>query len=76
MQQTSHTYNEPGLPCPDCSFIIKMTIDDLLYKRAIVCPSCKLELKLDVQHSQKSLELLQDIRNAEKRLNALKNQDL
>lgn len=39
--------NNSGLKCPACGFNIKFTMQDLLMKKEIVCPSCHLSLTID-----------------------------
>lgn len=40
--------NTPGLHCPACQFKIKFTMDALLYNKGVSCPSCGLELGIQV----------------------------
>jgi predicted RNA-binding Zn-ribbon protein involved in translation (DUF1610 family) len=62
--------NNPGFPCPECGFAIKISIKQLLYESRFKCPGCGLVLEMDRCESRKSLEALQQIHvamvNAEK----------
>lgn len=60
----------PGIPCPECHFPIRPSIQELLFKSQFCCPGCGLVLQLDRSESRRSLELLQQLHiamtNAEK----------
>ena len=38
-----------GLNCPKCNYAIKLSLEDLLYKKSIRCPSCWTEFSMDRQ---------------------------
>lgn len=42
-----------SLECPACRFNIKFTIEELVTKKNIICPSCNLTLDLDVPREMK-----------------------
>lgn len=67
---------EPGMPCPDCKFFIKMPIAELLTSPGFFCPGCGLRLSLERSSSLKSMELLQDLNVAMKNAEAVKKQNL
>lgn len=48
----------PGLECPNCGYLIQLTIPILLSRRSIYCTACGLELKPDPKASGESLEIL------------------
>lgn len=50
-----------GIPCPECSFFISISIENLLYQQSFKCPSCLLELTMDRGNSQEALEWLQKV---------------
>jgi C4-type Zn-finger protein len=51
--ENSEQKKEHGLDCPVCRFHIKFTIEDLVTKKHIICPSCNLTLDLDVSRQMK-----------------------
>ncbi|SRR6266536_3078364 len=53
----------PGLTCPRCSFRILISISMLLSEKTICCPNCNLELKVDKERSQESLNALRKLQN-------------
>ena len=63
----------PGLACPECGFFIHMTIEDVLYKQGIKCASCGLELTMNRNMSQESLQALQQLDAAMKNLETVKD---
>jgi len=54
----------PGLPCPQCKNLIRLTMEDLLGRDRFFCGCCGLEVRLDRQRSRQSLELMGKIRAA------------
>jgi len=68
--------HQTGLSCPRCKFLIKLSIEDVLYSQEIRCPGCSLGLQIDRDTSQQSIQLLQDIHVAIKNLEMLKKQSL
>ena len=66
--------NEPCLPCPRCSFRIKLTLEQLLFMPDLRCPRCGLALTVDREASRGSLELLQDLHVAMRNLETVKKQ--
>lgn len=70
-----HQFGRPtGFPCPECKFIMKVTIEQLLYGKRIECPSCGLVLSVNKEKSKKSLKLLQDLHVAIKNVESMKKQ--
>jgi uncharacterized protein YbaR (Trm112 family) len=49
-----------GIACPECRTIIPVTVERLLKADAFVCPSCKLELRVDVDRSNRTLATLRE----------------
>ena len=47
-----------GLPCPECGYVIPMTMELLLTQETFYCTSCGLELTLNRQQSQETLDAL------------------
>lgn len=47
----------PGVPCPACGHMIVATVQQIL-SLAVVCPSCKLVLKVDTERSRDMLDEL------------------
>jgi len=56
--------NTPGIPCPDCSRPIVVTMEQILSGNAIDC-SCGVKLRVDPQRSQ---EVLRDLRKLQEQL--------
>lgn len=48
----------PGLPCPECSHRIKISIQMLLSGEPIACPSCQLVMSVDKDASRGVLDAL------------------
>lgn len=65
-----------GLPCPECGFFIETSLEDLLYKRSLTCPSCLLELTMDRDASQESIEWLQKLNHATQEIKKVQTFDL
>lgn len=63
--------NHTGLPCPKCNFKIKFTMQSLLISEVVTCPSCKLELQMNVPDQMKSH--LQEIVLAEQMIKKAQN---
>lgn len=63
--------NHTGLNCPKCNFQIKFTMQSLLSQSKISCPSCKLEMEMNVPKQMK--EHLQEIVLAERMVKEVQN---
>lgn len=62
-----------GLKCPKCGFLIKFSIDDILYSSKFCCAGCGLEFTLNRdEESKKVMELLQDVSVAAKNVEKVK----
>ncbi len=61
-----------GLPCPECGVVIAMTLDRLLSPRPLVCPGCCLEIQINREKSEKSLDAVRKIKDAIQNLEAVK----
>ncbi|HSG41336.1 MAG TPA: hypothetical protein VLE27_16970 [Thermoanaerobaculia bacterium] len=66
--------SDPFLPCPQCGFRMKLSMEQILFNRDFQCPGCGLRLNLDRDASRQSLELLQDLHVAVRNVEALKKQ--
>ena len=53
-----------GVPCPQCTFVIPITMEMLLSGDPIVCPMCALTLHIDVEKSANSLKLIRQLHEA------------
>lgn len=56
-----------GIPCPNCRQMIPISMQQMLMYRTIFCPSCGLRLDIDKNKSDKAIEVLRKIEEAEKR---------
>lgn len=65
---------QPGMPCPECGFFIKMPIAMLLSAAGFTCGGCGLQLGIDRGKSQKAMELLQELHIAQQNAEAAKKQ--
>ncbi|WP_028974822.1 hypothetical protein [Spirochaeta cellobiosiphila] len=70
MKAESTNLNTPeGFLCPGCKqFRIKLSLEQLLYKRVIRCPYCGLELGLDKSTCAEALDKLQNLYVATERV--------
>ncbi len=74
--QAQQSSQRPGLPCPQCRFLIEMSIERLLYQSEFKCPACFLTLTMDRMSSQPALELLQKLQVAAENVQKHKKFDL
>lgn len=65
--------NRPGMNCPNCGHFIETTIQQLLTAQALICPHCRLELRINRQESQRAMEILKDVDNAQNNLDKAAN---
>jgi hypothetical protein len=47
-----------GVACPECKALIPITVERLLKADVFVCPSCRLELRVDMESSSATLATL------------------
>ena len=64
----------PGLPCPECGFLIELSIPQLLRDHNFMCAGCGLVLALDRQESRTSMQALSQLQVAIDNLDMVKNQ--
>lgn len=57
-----------GMSCPRCGAFIETSIFQLLTTNALVCPSCRLCLRIDRMKSQKAFEVLRKVQTAKDNL--------
>lgn len=53
-----------GVPCPECNFVIPITMPMLLSGDPIVCPMCALTLHIDEEKSARSLNIIRQLYEA------------
>jgi DNA-directed RNA polymerase subunit RPC12/RpoP len=73
-QSASPSTSRPGVPCPECSFVIPTTFEMLLSGEPIVCPMCGLALQVDRETSAGSLELISNLHEATQQVEETKQQ--
>lgn len=56
----------PGMNCPRCRNFISTSIDELLSADYLRCPTCNLQLNIDRNNSQKALNTLRKVGEAQK----------
>ncbi len=54
-----------GFKCPVCSGFIPISMHQLLTEEKFICPQCILEIRLNKGDSQKALDALQKVKDAE-----------
>ncbi len=54
-----------GFNCPVCGGFIPVSIQQLLTEEKFTCPQCVLEIRLNKDDSQKALNALQKVQDAE-----------
>lgn len=56
------------IQCPVCKTSIPASISELLIAGGLTCPSCGLQLSMDRNQSQKALDALKKVEEAQKRV--------
>jgi hypothetical protein len=64
LRQIKNRLGNPGLECPNCKQLIKISIQSLLSGLPIPCPHCGLELSVDKNKSKETLEILSEVQIA------------
>lgn len=68
VQSANPVSQQAGLKCPGCGTFIPTTIFQLLTARALVCPHCRLELRIDRMKSHSAFEVLRNVQRVQKNL--------
>lgn len=68
MLNNNMSQHMPGMPCPKCEKFIPISIVDLLFTMSIRCPHCFLRLDIDRQNSQKAMQILAKVNEAQQRV--------
>ena len=58
----------PGIRCPHCGNLIPTSIQQILFSSSLFCPTCGLKLNIDKRKSDKALEMLKKVDEAQKRV--------
>ena len=58
----------PGMPCPRCGNFIPTSINELLSANYLRCPTCQLQLNIDRHNSQRALNALEKVEEAQRLL--------
>ncbi len=61
----------PGVLCPECSAVIKFSLQQLLSMRPVYCSGCGLKLTMDVAQSEDSLKKLRELQEVMDHLEVL-----
>ena len=61
----------PGIPCPECGETIPVSVDALVAGSGFRCPGCGLALEVDREKSARSLELLQNLEEGQRKAREL-----
>jgi transcription elongation factor Elf1 len=59
------SHQQGGIPCPECQSFIPMSLEKVLGQRQFSCPSCGLQLTIDLNQSQQGMKVLQNIKQAQ-----------
>ena len=76
MNPSQQAGRPPGLECPDCSYLIPISMDMLLYGRAVYCGKCGLKLTIDQEASAQGLRALSTLKEAMDKAEKLKQEAL
>jgi predicted RNA-binding Zn-ribbon protein involved in translation (DUF1610 family) len=57
----------PDMPCPNCGNLIPTSIQQILFSNSLCCPICGLKINIDKRKSDKALEMLKKIDDAQKK---------
>ena len=57
----------PGMQCPNCGSLIPTSIQQILFSNSLCCPICGLRINIDKRKSDKALEMLKKIEDAQKK---------
>lgn len=63
---TTQTQQPSGFACPVCSGFVPVSVQLLLATEKFICPHCALEIRLNKASSQKALDALKKVQEAEK----------
>jgi DNA-directed RNA polymerase subunit RPC12/RpoP len=58
----------PGIRCPHCGNLIPTSIQLILFSSSLFCPTCGLKLNIDKRKSDKALEMIKKVEDAQKRV--------
>ncbi len=64
-----NTQRPSGFECPVCKGFIPVSAMDLMGGKTITCPSCTLQLSINKAASQKAIEALEKVRQAQDKVN-------
>ena len=66
MQQ--HGQRMPGINCPHCGNFIPTSIQQILHSSGLFCPTCGLKINIDKRKSDKALEILAKVDEAQRKV--------
>lgn len=66
----------PGFKCPVCGHTIHTTIVELLTQQSLFCPHCRLQLNIDKNESKRAFEIMENVQEAQTKLNNAQNMKL
>ena len=76
-EQVKYMNEAPGFLCPECqNFRIKLSIEDFLTKREVICANCGTPFQMDKSQSTGLVQKLQELHIANKNVEMLKKQSL
>lgn len=58
----------PGIRCPHCGNFIPTSIQQILFSSCLFCPTCGLKLNIDKRKSDKALQILAKVDEAQRRV--------
>ena len=62
------TQRPSGFECPVCKGFIPVSMTDLIQKNAIICPICSLHLNINQHASQKAIDALEKVQQAQEKV--------
>lgn len=55
-----------GFNCPVCGSFIPTSMEELITRASLICPICNLELSIDKKSSEKAMEAMNKVMEAQK----------
>jgi transcription elongation factor Elf1 len=65
----SNAQRPSGFECPVCKGFIPVSITDLIQNKTLVCPICALQLEINQAASQKAVDALEKVQQAQENVN-------
>lgn len=66
--QMQQQQSVPGIRCPNCSNMIPISIQQILYSKCLFCPTCGLKLNIDKRKAEYAQKILAKVDEAQRRV--------